>query len=343
MLEHLKGIRLGIFVFFGTILLILSIFLIGNKDLIFQSNFELVSYFSTVEGLREGASIRYSGIDVGSVKKITITGDTAGQMKVVMRINSDARPFIRKDAKSSIETEGLVGNKVLVISGGSSSLPPVDNGDVLISKSPLSFGQIVEDTQGMLSYVKEITKDFSEIVRKINQGDGTLGQLINDDKLYISAEQATKTADRSLASVTSGLTNINNSFIELSGGIHKVVKNVDSVILSINTIVNRINKGEGVLGALTSDKSGYDSVKSIINNLVVTSYQAKIAAERFADNMEALKHNWLFKGYFEKRGYWERADYEKEIDQKIEELNQKQKEVVEKIKELKALEEKINK
>lgn len=342
MLENLKGIRLGLFVFLGTLLLIVTIFLLGNKDFIFKSSFELVTYFSNVEGLREGASVRFSGIDVGSVKKIVITADTSGRMKVILRINADARLFIRKDAVASIETEGLVGNKVLIISGGSSARPPVDDGDILASKTPLSFAQIAEETQGMLTYLKNITKDFSEIVKKVNEGQGTIGKLINDEGLYRNAELATKSADKSLESLTSGLKNINNTFNELSIGINQLVLNVDSVISGVNNIIKGINNGEGVLGALTSDKSAYDSVKSIINNLVLTSYQAKIASERFAENMEALKHNWLFKGYFEKRGFWEKADYEKELDRKIEELNLKQKEVIERIKELKELEEKLN-
>jgi phospholipid/cholesterol/gamma-HCH transport system substrate-binding protein len=90
-----------------------------------------------------------------------------------------------------------------------------------------------------------------------------------------------------------------------------------------------------------SDKSAYDSVKAIINNLIITANQARIGAERFADNMEALKHNWLFKGYFEKRGYWERSEYEKELNLKLEEIKRQQKELEKRIQELRELEKRV--
>ncbi|MCX8010845.1 MAG: MlaD family protein, partial [Ignavibacteria bacterium] len=158
MLDTIKGARLGVFIFLGSILLVIGIFLIGNKDLIFKSTFEIKTYFKSVEGLREGSPVRLTGIDVGSVKSIKFSADTAGKILVVMRINSDAKEYIRKDSKASIETEGLVGNKVLLISGGTINYPAVEEGDVIESKDPIGFAEIIAETQGMLSYVKDITK-----------------------------------------------------------------------------------------------------------------------------------------------------------------------------------------
>ncbi len=341
MLREFKGARLGIFTFIGSVILVLGIFLVGNKDFLFHETFELKAYFPTVEGLRVGAPVRLTGIDVGSIKSIEFIADTTSKILVTMKIRKDVQQFIKKDSRASIETEGLVGNKVLIIYGGSGNVPSVSDGDVLPTKMPVTYAEIIEETQGILSYIKEISKEFSLMLKKINEGEGTIGQLINDKKLYRSIDQATQTANQTMLGLTSSLEEISNVVTGLGNNLVNVISGVDSVIKKIDNLVLRVNQGEGVLGALISDKSAYDSVKAIINNLIITANQARIGAERFADNMEALKHNWLFKGYFERRGYWERSDYERELELKLEEIKKQQLELEKRIKELRELEKRV--
>lgn len=341
MLKSLRGARLGLFTFIGTVLLVIGIFLIGTKDLLFQETFELKTYFPTVEGLRVGAPVRLTGIDVGTVKSIEFIADTTSKILVTMRIKKDVQQFIRKDSKASIETEGLVGNKILIISGGSGGVPFVTDGDVIPSKLTVTYAEIVEETQGILSYIKDISREFSLILKKVNEGEGTIGKLLNDKKLYYSIDQVTQSANETMIGLTTNLEEITNVVTVLGLNLVNVVQGVDSVVKKIDNLATRVNKGEGVLGALISDKSAYDSVKAIINYLIITANEAKLGAERFADNMEALKHNWLFKGYFEKRGYWERSDYEKALDQKLEEIKVHQKELEKRIQELRELEKRI--
>jgi len=341
MTEKLKGARLGLFTFLGTVILVMGIFLIGNKDLLFLETFELKSYFPTVEGLRVGAPVRLTGIDVGSVKSIEFIADTTSKILVTMKIRRDVQQFIKKDSRASIETEGLVGNKVLIIYGGSGQVPAVEDGDVLPIKTTATYAEIVEETQGILNYIKEITKEFSITLKKVNEGEGTLGQLLNDKKLYQSLDQATLTANQTMIGLTGSLKEITNVVTGLGIYLVNVIASVDSTIKKVDNLVLRVNQGEGVLGALVSDKSAYDSVKAIINNLIITANQAKMGAERFAENMEALKHNWLFKGYFERRGYWERSEYEKELDMKLEEIKRQQKELEKRIQELRELEKRV--
>lgn len=341
MLKSLKGIRLGIFTFLGTVIIILTVFLIGNKDFLFQDTFELNAYFPTVEGLRVGAPVRLTGIDVGSIKSIEFMVDTTSKILVTMKIRRDVQQFIRKDSRASIETEGLVGDKVLIISGGSGTIPPVQDGDFIPIKRPVTYSEIIEETQGILSYIKEISKEFSLTLKKVNEGEGTIGKLLNDKKLYQSIDEATRTANQTMLGLTSSLEEITNVVTGLGNYLVNVIAGVDSVVTKVDNMVQRVNQGEGVLGALISDKSAYDSVKAIINNLIVTANQARIGAERFADNMEALKHNWLFKGYFEKRGYWERSEYERELDMKLEEIKRQQKELEKRIIELRELEKRV--
>lgn len=339
MFKDLSGAKLGIFIFFGSVLLVIGIFMLGNKDQLFVSTFNIKAYFKNTEGLRNGASVRFGGIDVGAVKDIKIMPDTSGLVEVSMRIKSEIRRFIKKDSRASIETEGLVGNKVVLITMGSDRADIISDGGTILSKEPLSFADIIDETQGILSYTKEMTKNLSEIIARVNSGEGTIGKIMNDEELYKAATNITKTADKSLTSLTEDLKNIISLFDELGRGVETVVKNTNNVVAGIDTLLKGVSEGKGVLGTLMTDQGTEGkSINKILENLVQVSEDTKTSASRLAENMEALKHNWLFKTYFENRGYWDKADFEKQIDAKLLELDNKIQILDKKIIELKSLE-----
>jgi phospholipid/cholesterol/gamma-HCH transport system substrate-binding protein len=339
MLKDLSGAKLGIFIFFGSVLLIIAIFMLGNKDQLFVSTFNIKAYFKNTEGLRNGASVRFGGIDVGAVKDIKIMPDTSGLVEVTMRIKSEIRRFIKKDSRASIETEGLVGNKVVLITMGSSNSDIIEENGTILSREPLSFADVIDETQGILSYTKEMTKNLSEIIARVNNGEGTIGKILNDEELYNAASNITKTADKSLSSLTEDLKNIISLFDELGKGVETVVKNTNNVVAGIDTLLKGVSEGKGVLGTLMTDQGTEGkSINKILENLVQVSEDTKVSASRLAENMEALKHNWLFKNYFENRGYWDKAEFEKQIDAKLIELNDKIQILDKKIIELRSLE-----
>jgi phospholipid/cholesterol/gamma-HCH transport system substrate-binding protein len=341
MFKNLSGARLGIFVFIGSILLVLAIFLVGNKESLFTPTFTAKAMFKNIEGLRIGASVRMSGIDVGSVGDIEIAPDTTGKVIVSMRIQSSVRDFIRLDSKASIETEGLVGNKIVVLTVGSTTSKIVTEGGFIQTKVPVSISQIIEESQGTLNYIKDITRDFSDIVGKINRGEGTIGKLVNDDQLYNSTTQLTSSADKSLNSITGRLNQISDLIVDATGEFQKIVKGIDSIVNKVDGIVEGVKEGKGVLGSIVSEKGAYnDSVKVIMQNLLSMTDGIKTGAMKFAENMEALKHNWLFKSYFEERGYWDISDYEKTLDIKLQELKDRTRALDERIKQLQELDRK---
>jgi phospholipid/cholesterol/gamma-HCH transport system substrate-binding protein len=343
MLKNLEGARLGLFVFLGTILLIISIFLLGNKEKLFTSTIEIKAYFNQVEGLKNGAPVRLSGYDVGSVNSIALVSDTGAMVEVKMRIDNNLKHFIRLDSQAAVETEGLVGKKIVTITAGSPNMAEINEGGIIRTKSPVNIAKIIEQTESVMSYMKDLTKEFSEVFAKVNKGEGTIGKLVNDDRLYNSAVNITQSADKSLNTITKRLDEISNIIVSTTGSIKSILTDVDVAVKEVNGIITKVNKGEGTLGTLISDKNMADSVKTIVNNLTRTSDQANIAVARLAESMEALKHNWLFKGYFEQRGYWDTANYEKDIDNKLDELK-KQNEILDaRMKELKSLETKLNK
>ena len=342
MLKHLEGARLGIFIFLGTVLLILAIFTIGNRDSLFVSSITVKTYFTKVQGLRTGAPVRLSGYDIGSVSNMTLASDTSGRVEVTMRIDEEVRQFIRLDSEASIETEGLVGKQVISISPGSTDLEIVSDGGIIKAKDPVSVEAIIKEVQDIMAYIKDITKEFSGIAAKINNGEGTIGKLINDQQLYYAAVDITKSADRNLTTITERLEDVSNFIISLGGGVEDIMNNVDSAIVDVKYMISDVKNGKGTLGLLMKDESVYDSVKTTINNLVATTEATMVGARRFAENMEALKHNWLFKSYFEERGYWETADYEKSLDEKILELRKQNEELQKRINQLKELEKQVD-
>lgn len=338
MTKNMPAVRLGLFIFLGTLLLVLAVFLIGQKNALFSSTFNIKAYFNDVQGLRSGATVRLSGIDVGSVSGVEILNDTTGRVEVSMSLQTDVERFIKTDTKATIETEGLVGNKVVVLRMGTSAAEPIKDGGVIQSQEPVSFSAIIAQTEGIMEYTKKMTKDLSEIIGGVNKGEGSIGKLFKDDELYNSATQLTEQADVSLKNITDELNRVTGLFDRLGVGVEKVVINVNRSVSDLDTIIAGVRDGKGVMGKLIVGGSEYDSTfATTLENVNKTSRDARLAASRLAENMEALKHNWLFKSYFENRGYWDKAEYEDKLDAKVKEIDQKIRILDERINQLRQL------
>lgn len=342
MLKHLEGAKLGLFVFLGTVLLVIAIFSIGSKDSLFSSNISIKAYFDNVEGLRTGAAVRLNGLSVGSVSDVRLMEMNRYRVEVTMRINKDVRQFIRLDSEAAIETEGIIGSKIVIITPGSKENATIEDGGVIMSQAAVNMTQIIAETQDMMSYMKDLTKEFSEILTTINQGEGTIGKLVYDDALYNETVTIVQSADTSLNIMVERLEKMSSFIIGLGTSVEDIVSNVDSAAIDLRNLIGRIEAGEGALGALIADESVYDSIKTIVSNLTTTTYSAKQGADAFAENMEALKHNWLFKGYFEDRGYWSQTEYENKLDAQLENIEQSKKELETKIQRLEELEKKLS-
>ena len=335
----LSGAKLGIFIFIGSTLLVLGIFMLGNKEALFKPTFIVKAYFRNIEGLRNGAPVKLSGIDAGAVQNIKVVGDTVSSIEVTMRLLKEIEHFIRVDTQAEIQTEGLVGNKFVALKIGDSRSELVKDGGVIRAKEPVSFADIIQETQGIMGYTREMTKDLSEIINKINAGEGTVGKIFTDDALYYAATDLTKSADKSLNSITAELNIITEQYKSLGVSVASAVDNINRVVVGVDTLLYNTAMGRGVLGSLLVEGTSADSsFQSLVVNLKEISEESKIAATRLSENMEALKYNWLFKSYFEQRGYWDAAEYEKEIDRKTKELDEKIELLNRKIDELKSLE-----
>lgn len=343
MFKNLEGARLGIFVFLGTALIFLSIFLVGNKDSLFVETITLKTYFSNIEGLRNGAAVRLSGMNVGTITSIDLVNNGKNNVEVTFTVQKSVVNFIRLDSEAAVETEGLVGAKILTIRPGNPDFEIVKEGGVIKSKTPMNMAEIVSQTTGIIEYTKNITRDFADIVKKINDGSGTIGQLVNDKELYANVVNITKTANNSLNKVNSKLDDLTGVVSDMSKGMNSVLGKLDASIADIQVVIKKVKNGEGFVGKLLNDDSPFDSVKVVINNLIKTTENTQRGTEALMENMEALKHNWMFKSYFEQRGYWSKSDYEKELDNKLQEIKKQNEELESRIKKLKELEKEADK
>ncbi len=341
MKKKISTIRLGIFVFIGLILLFIIVFLVGERQSMFSKIMKIKATFGNIEGLRIGAPVRLSGINVGSVINIEMKSDTSGRVDIEMRIESDVARFLRANTKATIQTEGLVGNQFIVLIISQSPSPQISDGDFIEGIDPLGFSAVLEETQSTLENTREMTQYLAEIVAKVNEGEGSVGKLINDDELYNNANSLVLTADRSLSTLTDNLDTLVYVVNSIVTEVETFLVDLDKTVVEINSIVSSVKSGEGVLGNLVTENSRMDTtIMGVLNNFVKISEVSKLAAARLAENMEALKHNWLFKSYFEQRGYYDKPGYEKRLDDYLDEVNERINVLDRKINELKQLEQK---
>ena len=192
-------IKLGIFVTLGILILFVIIFFIGNNQNLFSSKFRVNTNFRNVSGLQVGGQVRFSGISVGTIENIAIVNDTT--VNVTVMLNSDVQKFIKQDSKASISSEGVIGDKLLVISQGSAGAPEVKDGASIPSVEPVEFDSILSSIQISAQNAEIITDELAMMLIGINQGEGTIGKLLNDDGV---AEDLEKTMEN-LRKGTKGL------------------------------------------------------------------------------------------------------------------------------------------
>ncbi len=192
-------IRLGLFVVGGLVLFVLTIFIIGKQNNLFNSVIKVSTTFYNVSGLQVGNNVRFSGINVGTVGNIHIINDTT--VRVEMYIKTSIQEFIKSDSEVAIGSEGLIGDKLLSISHGSTHAKMVKDGHSLVSSEPVDTDAIIASLEVTVMNAEVITMELAEIMQSINRGEGTLGRLIKDTTI---ADNLSKTM-QNLKSSTKGL------------------------------------------------------------------------------------------------------------------------------------------
>lgn len=183
-------IRLGFFVAGGLAIFVLAIFIIGRQKNLFNPVFKLTATFYNVSGLQVGNNIRFSGINVGTVDNIVIINDST--VRVDMLVRKEVHKFIKSDCQVTIGSEGIIGDRLLVITQGSTEAPLAREGQKLISTEPVETDAIMASLEVTAANAEVISEQLADIMSDINTGQGTLGRLIQDTAI---AENLTQTIE----------------------------------------------------------------------------------------------------------------------------------------------------
>ena len=204
-------IRLGVFILLGMLLFAAVLFIIGRKNNLFTPVFSISASFNNVSGLQTGNNIRFSGITIGTVDDITIVNDST--VKVVLVIKSSVRNFIKADSKAVIASDGFIGDKLVIISQGSSESPIVKEGQLLESEEPVETGEIMASLQISAANAEVITEQLAEVMVKVNSGNGTLGRLIQDPTIANNLSQTMQNMKTSSQGLTENMEAAKENFL----------------------------------------------------------------------------------------------------------------------------------
>ncbi|MDZ7646170.1 MAG: MlaD family protein [Cytophagales bacterium] len=310
--QNKRAVIVGLFVFIGVSLLITGILIIGNVRETFTRKIKVTALFDDVSGLQVGNNVWFSGVKIGTVSGLHFY--EGFQVEVIVSINTKAQEYIRKNAKIKISTDGLIGNKILVIYGGSSKSAEIQEGDTLAVEKTFSQEDMVNALQENNLNLLSVTSDLKTISKKLVDGDGTIGKLINDNALYENIK-ATSTSLKNASIYTEQLT---HSLSQFSSGLNKkgTLANdlvTDTVVFhSIKASLVRLNEvtdtaavfisniklatsnPNASIGALLYDQKTGTHLKQLIENMDRSSLKLE-------EDLEAAQHSFLLRRYFKKK------------------------------------------
>lgn len=314
-----RAIIVGIFVFMGLLFLIAGVLMIGDLHETFKKKMQVISQFDDVNGLQTGNSIWFSGVKIGTVSSIDLYGES--KVVVSLKIDIKAQQYIRKDALVKISTDGLIGNKILVIYGGTSQYAEVESGDTLAVEKTFSSEDMINTLQKNNENLLAITTDFmaistdvKSISKKLTTSEGTIGKLLNDDILYnnintaaASLKNASAKAQEltsSLAVFSAGLNqkgNLANDlvtdtvvFLSIKNTILQLQHVADTAALFVANLKEAGSNPRTSIGVLLHDEKAGAHLKQTIKNL-------ESGSQKLDEDLEALQHNFLLRKFFKKK------------------------------------------
>lgn len=305
-----RSVIVGVFVVGSLLVFAVGLFLIGNRRMLFEDTFEVHAEFTNLAGLQNGAIVRVGGMDAGEVTQIDVPAGPNGRFRLRARVREDLHPLIRVDSVASIQNDGLVGNKFIQIQAGTDqaaavtdkgtiqSVEPFDLADMLkkmnetvdlvttiiqevrtgldtaIVAISAAAGQaqtlvmdIGEDVRAIMASTQKVAGDLTAIVSNVRQGRGSIGKLVTDDALYNSARNIASEAEK--------------------------------------TVTNLKQAAEQAKAAVADFRGEDGPMKGITGDLQQTISLARDVMHDLAENTEALKRNFFFRGFFNRRGYFD--------------------------------------
>lgn len=203
--------KLGMFVILGLLLFVATIYYIGQNQNLFGSTFHLSANFKNVGGLKIGNNVRFSGIDVGTVKDIAFVSDSAVVVNLVVK--EEVHKYIKTDAIASIGSDGLMGDKVLTISPGTSSNKIVKDNGLIASSKAIEIEDLMKGLKKSIDNAALITSDLATFTGKMNNPNSVLSKLVSDEKLGKSIDASLKNVEHATKELTQIEAAAKNNFL----------------------------------------------------------------------------------------------------------------------------------
>ena len=286
-INTINKMKLGIFISLGIAVLILAIYFIGEKQQLFRSTFRLSGVFRDVGGLQAGNNVRLSGINVGTIDNVSIISDTS--VRVVILIDESTRKFIRKDAVASIGSEGLMGNKVLIINPGTGGKKIIEENDTIATAQPIEIDEILKSLKTTIDNTSDITGDLAKIATNIESGKGTIGRLMMDS----SWRQNIQSTIINLKEGSVGFRVFMDKADELDEiltSLKTTIDNTSNITNDLAKISSSIESGRGTIGRLLMDPSS-------AQNIDTTFMKLKEGSIKLNELIEEAKDSWLLWGF----------------------------------------------
>tara|TARA_R110000850_G_C9996309_1_gene468360 strand:+ start:92372 stop:93361 length:990 start_codon:yes stop_codon:yes gene_type:complete len=310
-----QNIRLGIFVFAGVFIFILAVYFLGNRQNLFGDNVKISSVFKNVNGLQMGNNVRFAGVNVGTVRGITILNDTA--ICVDMFINERTSQLIRKNALATISSDGLVGSMIVnIIPNETPVAERIETGDTIASISKIATADMLTTLNTTNENAALLTQDLLRITNSINKGEGVLGALIKDESMVDDVKQSLSNLQQTTQTAKTTMANLNRLVNEIHfednvaglllndtlsarklaavfDNIETSSKEIEELTKNLNAFSETLKNNDGLLNYAIHDTT-------VVRNLDATLKNVEEASDKLNKNMEALRHNFLFRGYFRK-------------------------------------------
>ena len=307
-----RAVIVGLFVFIGLIFFLAGILIVGNLRETFNRKMELVSLFDDISGLQPGNNIWFSGVKIGTVSSLNFHGKS--QVEVNMNVAISAQKYIRKDAKVKISNDGLIGNKILVIYGGTEEFAQVQEGDTLEVEKTFTSEDMINTAQENNKNILAITNDVKAITKKLAAGEGSIGKMLDDSLMYtninatiVSLQKASAKAQQMLNSLAVFSSNLNKKgtlanelttdtvvFRSVKASVLQLQQMADTATAFISNIKEVSSNPNTALGVMMHDEKSGVRLKETIKNLESSS-------KKLDDDLEAVQHNFLLRGFFKKR------------------------------------------
>ena len=329
--------KVGLFILVGVIILAAGIIMLGTMRKSFITRIDAHATFESVNGLTKGNNVWFAGVKVGTVREISFTPDS--KVKVVFSIEDKSQQFIKKDASVRVSSDGLIGNPIILISGGTPTAPIIENGFEFKIEKEESQQEMLKTLQANNKNILSITDNLKGLVADIRSGQGSIGKLVKDEAIYANLSKTMSTvesASKDLKKGASALVVLTNK-LNAEGGLVNSIATDKEIYPSIKTTVSSLqNTSQTLKETSVSAKQMVDNLEKTTNTLVTntkspvgvllhdeksannireTISNLESSTAKLDQNLEALKHNFLFRRYF--RNQAKEEEKKKEAESKL--------------------------